>query len=77
MGDDIANKVVDYIIRHSSKESVETNGLLLVSPLVMEAARKAHRTDVQVAPGIFQTKQDYEANMAFDEWRDNKQTDGN
>lgn len=29
-------------------------------------------TDVQVAPGIWQSKEDYEANMKFDEMRDNK-----
>jgi hypothetical protein len=29
-------------------------------------------TDVQVAPGIWQSKEDYEANMAFDEARDNE-----
>ena len=29
-------------------------------------------TDVQVAPGIWQSKEDYEANMAFDEMRDNE-----
>ena len=28
--------------------------------------------EVQVAPGIFQSKADYEANMAFDEARDNE-----
>jgi hypothetical protein len=28
--------------------------------------------DVQVAPGIWQSKEDYEANMAFDEMRDNQ-----
>lgn len=27
--------------------------------------------DVEVAPGIFQSRKDYEANMAFDEARDN------
>lgn len=27
--------------------------------------------DVEVAPGIFQSREDYEANMAFDEARDN------
>lgn len=30
-------------------------------------------TDVEVAPGIFQSKEDYEANMAFDEARDNNE----
>jgi hypothetical protein len=29
-------------------------------------------TDVQVAPGIWQAKEDYDANMAFDEMRDNE-----
>lgn len=28
--------------------------------------------DVQVAPGIYQSKEDYEANMAYDEQRDNE-----
>lgn len=28
--------------------------------------------DIEVAPGIFQSKEDYEANMAFDEARDNE-----
>ena len=28
--------------------------------------------DIEVAPGIFQSKEDYEANMAFDEVRDNE-----
>lgn len=27
---------------------------------------------VQVAPGIYQTREDFEANMAFDEARDNE-----
>lgn len=31
--------------------------------------------DVEVAPGIFQSKEDFEANMAFDEMRDNKLQD--
>lgn len=29
-------------------------------------------TDVQVAPGIWQSKEDYEANMAYDSMRDNE-----
>lgn len=29
-------------------------------------------TDVEVAPGIYQSKEDYEANMAYDEMRDNQ-----
>lgn len=28
--------------------------------------------DVQVAPGIYQSREDYEANMKFDEARDNE-----
>ena len=28
--------------------------------------------DVEVAPGIYQSREDYEANMAFDEARDNQ-----
>ncbi len=27
--------------------------------------------DIEVAPGIWQSEEDYEANMAFDEERDN------
>lgn len=27
---------------------------------------------IEVAPGIYQSKEDYEANMAFDEARDNE-----
>lgn len=30
------------------------------------------KDDVEVAPGIFQSKEDFEANMAFDEKRDNE-----
>jgi hypothetical protein len=29
--------------------------------------------DLEVAPRIYQSKEDYEANMAFDEMRDNSQ----
>ena len=29
-------------------------------------------TDVQVAPGIYQSKEDYEANMSYDSMRDNE-----
>lgn len=29
-------------------------------------------TDVQVAPGIYQSKEDYDANMAYDSMRDNE-----
>lgn len=28
--------------------------------------------EVEVAPGIYQSREDYEANMAFDEARDNE-----
>ncbi len=28
-------------------------------------------TDVEVAPGIFQSQEDYQANMDYDEMRDN------
>ena len=28
--------------------------------------------DVEVAPGIFQSRNDFEANMAYDTWRDNQ-----
>jgi hypothetical protein len=31
--------------------------------------------DIEVAPGIFQSKEDFEANHAFDEARDNKLQD--
>lgn len=30
-------------------------------------------TDVEVAPGIYQSKEDYEANMAYDEMQDNQE----
>lgn len=33
---------------------------------------EVEETDVQVAPGIWQSKEDYEANMKFDEARDNE-----
>lgn len=33
---------------------------------------KCEEEDVQVAPGIYQSREDYEANMAFDEARDNE-----
>ena len=31
--------------------------------------------DVMVAPGIYQSREDYEANMAYDEMRDNEAFD--
>lgn len=31
--------------------------------------------DVEVAPGIYQSRKDYEANMAYDEARDNELQD--
>jgi hypothetical protein len=27
--------------------------------------------DVEVAPGLFQSREDFEANVAYDEWKDN------
>lgn len=29
--------------------------------------------DIEVAPGIWQSKEDYDANMAYDEQEDNKE----
>ncbi len=34
-----------------------------------------HCTDVEVTPGVFQSKEDYEANMAYDEMIDNQLQD--
>lgn len=31
--------------------------------------------DIEVAPGIYQSEEDYKANIAFDEARDNELTD--
>lgn len=30
--------------------------------------------EVEVAPGIYQSKEDFDANMAYDEWRDEQLT---
>jgi hypothetical protein len=32
-------------------------------------------TDIEVAPGIYQSKDDYEANMAYDEMKDEQTID--
>jgi hypothetical protein len=71
--------VVDYIEDRCSKEAIETNGVLLLSPIVLKEARMFGRVadEIEVAPGIFQSKEDFEANMAFDEERDNKLSNGN
>ena len=37
-----------------------------------EEQNDQYEADVQVAPCIYQSKEDYEANMAFDEARDNE-----
>ena len=37
-----ANQTADYILEHSSKEGLDSNGVLLVEPQVIEDARTAH-----------------------------------
>ena len=71
-------------VRDSIEAGVQTEVILdLVKALVKNAYLRGQRdvlipkdeileTDVQVAPGIWQSKEDYEANHRFDEARDNE-----
>ena len=48
-----ANMAIDYVIANSSKEAVDTNGFLMVTPEVLKEARTAHarRRDQRASEG--------------------------
>lgn len=75
---DLSSKRI-YSVKSTSMEEDEYPRCVVCNTILKESEDqglcKEHeydKTDVEVAPGIFQSKEDYEANMAFDEERDNK-----
>jgi len=70
------NKTIQYIRENSYKEGVEVTGCYMVPPHILVKARYAYLPSygkkVEVAPGIFQSEEDYLANMEYDAEKDNQ-----